>query len=406
MIGRRCIRNEFVAGKSGLFTVDSDRQVEGVRFVLVTETFPPEINGVAMSLERILRKMAESGHAVRVIRPRQPGDGGREMEFADVLVPGIPLWGYDGLRMGLPWYLRVRRAIRDFQADAVYVATEGPLGIAAILASRRLRVKVVTGYHTNFPQYFRHYRLGFLAGTMDRFMRWLHNSTAATFAPSEDVTADLERRRYRNVRLLGRGVDIDLFDPARRDAGLRAEWGADEATIVFFYVGRVAGEKNLDLFFRGAEHLAGTGVAMKVVVVGDGPELPRLRKAHPSAVFCGAKRGEDLARHVASGDLFFFPSQTETFGNVITEAMASGLAVVSYNYAAGARFIRDGENGWLAVLGDGDALIEALDRALAARARWPEIRKAAREATFGVSWGSIVRRFVEDLDQLDSRSGA
>ncbi|MGF1531425.1 MAG: glycosyltransferase family 4 protein [Puniceicoccaceae bacterium] len=374
-----------------------------MRFVLVTETFPPEINGVAMSLRRILGQMQALGHDVRVVRPRQPEDrlGTGVLEFNDVLVPGIPLWGYKGLRMGLPWYARVRKAIEEFEADAVYVATEGPLGLAAIWASRRLKRLVVTGYHTNFQQYMRHYRLGFLSGAMNAFMRRVHNATAGTFAPSDALVEELTSLGYRNCRVLGRGVDVDLFRPERRSEELRANWGVKGEMVVCFYVGRIAGEKNLDLFFRGAAKLSEEAPGLvKAVVVGDGPELGRLQKAHPEAVFTGTKRDVELANHVASGDIFLFPSRTETFGNVITEAMASGLVVASYDYAAARRFIRDGANGFVAPLDDEGALVEAALRAFRSRERWIEIRAKARETVLEVSWRSVVQQFVAVLEEM------
>jgi len=376
-----------------------------VKLALVTETFPPEINGVAMTLHRLVLGLAERGHAVEVIRPCQSrhDTAATDEPFAELLVPGWPLPGYPGLNMGLPAYRQLKNHWRVQPSDVVHVATEGPLGLTAVYAARALRRPVSSSFHTNFHAYTRHYGVGFVRQAGFAYLRYFHNLTRCTFAPSADVVETLDAAGVRNVRLLGRGVDTALFDPARRDDALRASWGATPETPVAISVGRMAAEKNLPLVVETWQALRTTQPDLRLVLVGDGPCRRELAARYPDIHYAGACRGENLARHYASGDLFLFASATETFGNVITEAMASGLVVVAYDYAAARAYLRDGENGFAAAYDDPAAFHSAAAAALVARDRWPALRQAARAATLGLSWKRIVGGFEETLTSLVSK---
>jgi glycosyltransferase involved in cell wall biosynthesis len=275
----------------------------------------------------------------------------------------------------------------------VHVATEGPLGLAALQAARALRIPVSSSFHTNFHAYSRHYRVGFLHNAGLAYFRWLHNRAACTFAPSVDIIASLASAGFENLHLLGRGVDTELFTPAKRDESLRASWGAQPGTPVAMCVGRLAAEKNLPLVAETWAELRKVRPDLKLVLVGDGPLRASLQQRYPEVHFAGVQRGEDLARHYASGDLFLFASVTETFGNVVTEAMASGQAVVAYDYAAPRAHVRDGHNGFLATFDDAAAFRRRSMRALENAAAWPKMRAAARETALGLSWSRVVEGF-------------
>jgi glycosyltransferase involved in cell wall biosynthesis len=370
-----------------------------MRVCIVTETYPPEVNGVAMTLQRVARGLESLGHSVQVVRPRQASEARGTAPEGETIVPGVPLPGYAGLRMGLFCTGRLKRRWRRERPDVLYVATEGPLGLSAIRAGRDLGIPLTSGFHTNFHEYMRHYRLPLLTRFAEGFLRRTHNLTRRTFVPSPDAAERLRESGIENVRILGRGVDRALFSPARRDDVLRREWGAGPEDPVAIFVSRIAAEKNLPLLLRAFARVRERCPGAACVLVGDGPELPRLRREYPEFHYEGMKRGEDLARHYASGDLFVFPSTTETFGNVVTEAMASGLVPVAYDYAAPRQFVRDGENGFLAVFEDGGAYLAALDRALDRRADWPALGRAARESTAELDWTKIVRGFVKELEE-------
>jgi len=372
-----------------------------VKLTLVTETFPPEVNGVAMTLHRLAGALAERGHAVEVVRPRQwEGDGLAPTVFQEFLVPGWPCPGYPELKIGWPVYLRLKRRWRMHRPEIVHVATEGPLGLAALQAARALEIPVSSSFHTNFHSYGKHYHVGFLARAGLGYFRWFHNRAACTFSPSVDMIAALTEARFNNLHLMGRGVDTEMFNPARRDEALRAEWGAGPTTPVAMCVGRLAAEKNLPLVAETFAGLRAQRPDLKLVLVGDGPLRGALQRKFPGVYFAGVQRGEDLARYYASGDLFLFASVTETFGNVVTEAMASGQVVVAYDYAAPRAHVRDGDNGFLATFDDAAAFRKAAARSLECEAQWPKLRNAARKTALGLSWDRVVDGFENVVGAL------
>ena len=376
-----------------------------MKLSLVTETFPPEINGVAMTLEKLALGLSALNHRVQVIRPRQSLPSARRPEFDEVEVAGFPIPGYSELSMGLPALTKIDGLWQDDPPDAVYLATEGPLGLAALLVALARGVLPVSGFHTNFHQYMRHYRLQWLEHIAEQYLRAVHNSTWRTFGPSRDLLERLHESGFRNLRLLERGVDTGLFDPARRSPELREQWGAGGDEPVFLFVGRIAAAKNMRLLFRCWERIRVKRPDARLVLVGDGPERARLETKHPEVHFAGSRQSVDLAEHYASGDFFLFPSLTETFGNVVTEALASGLAVLAFDYAAAAKFIRDGQNGRKVDYGDEAAFLvaagnfaeeEGNDRA--------PIRRAARETGLRLSWEAVLRRFSDDIaEALEQR---
>ncbi len=372
-----------------------------MNITIVTETYPPEVNGVAMSLHRIAGELERQGHAVNIVRPRQASEARGARYGATLIVPGLPLPGYDGLRFGLPCRSKLRAHWREQTPDIIYAATEGPLGQSAIRAAEDLGLPVVSGFHTNFHEYMQHYKLPILEQLVKGFLRKTHNRTRRTFAPSSDVIDRLQSMGIEDTRLLGRGVDSALFHPDKRDPDLRQRWGAaaPDATVALF-VSRLAAEKNIPLAVRAFDHVRSRLPGAACVFVGDGPERAKLEKAHPDFIFCGMQQGESLARHFASGDLFVFPSVTETFGNVVTEAMASGLVTTAYDYAAPGRFIEDGVNGFLAKFDQEESFLQAIDRAIACRADWTKLRAAARRTAEGLSWEKVVRDFSRELQTV------
>lgn len=373
-----------------------------MRIALVTETYPPEVNGVAMTLERLVHGLADRGHAVAVLRPHQGRDE-RVRPHDRVehhLTPSLPMPGYKGLRLGLPSLGWCRGKLARWRPDVVHVATEGPLGWSAIRAARARRLPVSSTFHTNFHAYGHDFGVRGVRRLMLAYLRWTHNCTDRTFVPTRALADALTANGFRNVGVLGRGVDLTLFDPARRDPALRASWGAGPDTPVALYVGRVALEKNIPLAVRAAEAARAVLPDLKFVLVGDGPAKVELETAHREYVFAGVQRGDALARHYASGDLFLFPSETETFGNVVSEALASGLPVLAFHDAAARELIRPWENGLTVPLGQAEAYVDAARALAIRRTEWPPMGRAARETALGLSWERIVAGFERDLQAL------
>ncbi|HMM70622.1 MAG TPA: glycosyltransferase family 1 protein, partial [Rhodocyclaceae bacterium] len=332
---------------------------ERLRVAVVTETYPPEINGVAMTAGRFVAGLQGRGHHVQLIRPRQRRDetGQNASGFSEVLAQGLPIPKYPHLRMGLPFKQALLRLWSQRRPDIVQLVTEGPLGYSALAAARQLKLPIVSDFHTQFQEYSQHYGIGWLKRPIAAYLRKFHNATHATLVPTSTLQANLSERGYRNVRLVARGIDLEHFHPDRRSHALRQSWGLGEQDLAVVFVSRIAPEKNLDLLVRAYEALAEHLPRARLVLVGDGPALRSMKIQHPDYVYAGMRVGLDLAAHYASGDLFLFPSVTETYGNVVPEALASGLPVVAYDYAAPAQLVRHGENGFLTRVGDARGLI-------------------------------------------------
>jgi len=362
-----------------------------LEIAFVTETFPPEVNGVAMTVGRLVGGLRERGHRVEVIRPRQTRD--EVVVEHETAVPGLPLPGYPGLRFGLPAGRRLARAWRHRRPDLVHVVTEGPLGWSAVATARRLGIPVTSGFHTNFDRYSVHYGLGWMRPAVAAYLRTLHRRTRATMVPTEALAADLAGEGIAGVRVVGRGVDTRLYDPLRRSNALRESWQVGEGALACLYVGRLAPEKNLALVERSFAAIQACRPAARMIWVGDGPAAARLRQAHPADHFAGTRLGEDLAAHYASADLFLFPSLSETYGNVVAEAMASGLPVLAYRSAAAAELIRDGENGRLAAPGDELAFIAAAEALAGEAGQLAGLAAAARQSMLPRNWAGVVERF-------------
>jgi glycosyltransferase involved in cell wall biosynthesis len=373
-----------------------------LRIAVVTETYPPEVNGVAMTLGRLVNGLQVRNHQIQLIRPRQNAEDqpAPTATLTEHLQRGIALPRYEGLKMGLPAKTALTRLWTKNRPDVVQIATEGPLGWSALAAANKLRLPVASDFHTNFHSYSRHYGFGLLRRAIVAYLRKFHNKAAVTLVPTEGIRRELQGYGYENIEIIGRGVDTKLFNPGRRDAALRAHWGVGEHETVVLYVGRLAAEKNLALVFRAYDAMRAAHPSTRLVLVGDGPERAAWQSQRPDAVFCGTRIGEALAAHYASGDVFLFPSLTETWGNVTIEAMASGLAVLAYDCAAAEEVIRHGENG-LKVEPEDEAAFIAEAAALAPQTPLQRrLGKAAAARAAQLSWDAIIDSFEQVLLRL------
>ncbi|MET4679667.1 glycosyltransferase family 4 protein [Stenotrophomonas rhizophila] len=331
-----------------------------MRYAIVTETYPPEVNGVALTVQGLELGLRAAGHQVDLVRPRQSSDV--DAAEGTVLVTGANLPRYPGLRFGLPAPSRLTRQWQQQRPDAIYIATEGPLGWSALRTARRLGIPVATGFHTRFDEYLPDYGVAWLQAAALRWMRRFHNQADATLVPTQELQQFLGEQGFDRVRLLARAVDSSQFEPERRDPALREEWGIDGNGFAAIYVGRIAPEKNLGLAVKAFRRLQQVRPKARFVFVGDGPARAKLAHDNPDFIFCGVQRGDALARHFASGDLFLFPSRSETFGNVTLEAMASGVATVAFDYGAAREYLRTDDNG-IAVSDDTEFVTAAVQLA-------------------------------------------
>jgi glycosyltransferase involved in cell wall biosynthesis len=369
------------------------RPAHRIRIAVVTETYPPEINGVARTVGPMVEWLLARGHTIDLVRPRQRPEPARAPHPAlhEFLTGGAAV-PRSQVQVGfaLPGTLAARwRAVRP---DLVHVVTEGPLGWAAVSAASTLGIPVCSDFHTNFHSYAGHYGFGWMQGPVTAYLRWFHNRTACTLVPTEQQRAELEQLGVERLRIAGRGVDAQLFDPARRSDELRRQWGCAGDELVVISVGRLAPEKALDLFASTAKSMQAIDPRIRVVVVGDGPVRAPLERRNPGFHYAGARVGEDLAAHYASADIFLFPSTSETFGNVVLEAMASGLALLSYDDAAAHVHVVHARSGLLAPRGDAQQFASLA----ALLAQDPPMRlslgREARAAALQVPWE---RKFPE-----------
>lgn len=362
----------------------------------VTDTYGPDINGVAMTLGRLAEGMKGRGHRVHVVRT---GEGRNDGETG---VASIGLPRYQEVRVGLPGPFLLRRRWTRRRPDAIYVATESPLGISAMKVAKELGIPVAAGFHTNFHQYMEQYRLGRLQPTAMSYLRRAHARAAVTLVPSVEVLEMLRGEGFGKVVLMGRGVDTDLFQPEKRSRELRKEWGVDEAGKVVLVVGRVAAEKNLGLAMESLRRMRSRDARVCGVCVGDGPVRKSLAERYPEVRFVGTKTGEDLAVHYASGDILLFPSETETFGNVLLEGMASGLVTVSYDYAAAGRYVAHGINGLKARKGEAEEFLDCGERALLESEG--VMREQARDSVMALGWDGVVDVFEGTLAEIAAQA--
>lgn len=340
------------------------------------------------------------GHHIELVRPRQACDSTepqatRRRRFDERLTVGFRIPNYPELQIGLMRMGRLLNAWRARRPDIVHVITEGPLGWSALLAARKLGIAVVSDFHTNFHDYSRHYGFGWIAGLVTGYLRALHNRADRTFIPTHEMRDRLHALGFRDLTVVGRGIDTQLFSPQKRSAELRRSWHCESDTLVALYVGRLAVEKNLRLFVEAIRAARRSRPDLRVVIVGDGPMGKRLRSENPEFHFAGMRSGEDLAAHYASADLFVFPSLSETFGNVTLEALASGLAVAAFDYAAAREYIVHGHNGLVAPCDDATAFREHVLRLAGSAQDLHRLRQRARQTAERLSWGKA----FDDLER-------
>ncbi len=369
-----------------------------MRVALISETFLPNVNGVVTTLCRLLEYLRDHGHEALLIAPK-----GSVESYAGtrvVTLRGMPLPAYPELRLTPP-QPGLTAQVRQFQPDLIHLAGTIALGIAGRHAARRLAIPMVGAYHTDFPAYTAHYGLGLLRALAYRYLRWVHNSCMLTLCPSLATLADLRRNGFRRLRLWGRGVDTERFHPRWRSEAWRASLGVEPDERVLLYVGRLAPEKRVDLLADALSALPGT----RLVLVGDGPARPQLerRLRGTRAHFTGYLRGDDLAIAYASADLFVFPSDTETFGQVIQEAMASGLPVVAARAGGALDMVRDGTTGALFSPGNAAELRDQARRLVYDPHRCTDMGLAGRMAAEQHSWSHVMHALMGHYETSLSR---
>jgi phosphatidylinositol alpha 1,6-mannosyltransferase len=367
-------------------------ELESMRIAIITESFPPDVNGVAHCVVRVAENLVRMGHHPLVIAPesaRAASGADARFPYPVERVPSVPLPGYPTFRIGLPTP-KTRKAITRHRTEVVHLASPVALGAWGSHVAKAMNLPTVAVYQTDLPAYARAYRLGaFTEAFAWRWLRDIHNAAGRTLAPSSVTAADLVEHGMERVWLWGRGVDTDRFHPARRDERLRADL-APGGEVIVGYVGRLAAEKRVDLLASVAD-LPG----VRLVVTGGGPMEEELRQALPSAVFLGTRHGEDLARIYASLDVFVHTGPFETFGQTLQEAAASGLPVIAPAAGGPLDLVTEGVTGFLVPPGDGEALATAVGKVVAGPALRSSMGEAARRRVLTRSWPALVDELID-----------
>jgi phosphatidylinositol alpha 1,6-mannosyltransferase len=370
--------------------------LDDMRIAIITESFPPDVNGVAHCVVRVAENLVRKGHHPLVIAPEaaRTGDTDRLLPYPVERVPSVPLPGYPTFRLGLPTP-KTRRAIARHGTEVVHLASPVALGAWGSRVARAMDLPMVAVYQTDLPNYARAYHLG--RPTVAFAWRWLrdiHNTADRTLAPSSVTAADLNAHGLERVQLWGRGVDTERFHPAKRDAALRTEI-APGGEVIIGYVGRLAAEKRVDLLAA----LAGLP-GVRLAITGGGPMEEELRAALPTATFLGMRHGEDLARIYASLDVFVHTGPFETFGQTIQEAAASGLPVVAPAAGGPLDLVDDGVTGYLVPPGDPAALTAAVSKLAADPAARARFSGAARRRVLGRTWSALTDELITHYDAV------
>lgn len=370
-----------------------------MKFCLVTETYPPHVNGVASTVSSLQNSLLGLGHHVQLVRPRfgtrdHPCNKKRLEEF---LSSGPSSISFLNLPISAPASAALRMLWTERRPDLVHLATEGPLGFSALRTARQLGIPVTSDFRTNAHLYVRHHGLGFFSRFVLDYLRYFHNRTLFTTVPTEGLRSYLSSSGFCNLKILGRGIDTHAYSPCYRSDALRKAWGASKDDLVLLFVGRLIPEKNLILLASAYQAVLRRDRSVKLVVVGDGPGRSYLQTALPSAILCGNRFGADLAEHYASADLFLFPSLTDTFGNVVLEALASGLPVIAFDEGAASTYVTNLLNGRLC----SDCPMDFIDAVLSLHRLYVEdmagfrrLSKAARLSVMSAGWPSIANQFV------------
>jgi glycosyltransferase involved in cell wall biosynthesis len=374
-----------------------------LKIAIVTETWPPEINGVALSLLQLCKGLQAKGHKILLVRPEQKKSCNEFTPNKECLVRAQSIPKYSHLQFGWPQISKLSEAVEDFTPDIIHVVTEGPLGFVALRVAKAKNIPISSGFHSSFQDFSRFFDLAFLLKPIQRYLRWFHNHTNVTCVPSTDTEKALKEFGVTcPLVVVGRGVDTHKFSPEYRSQELRQSWGAGENTRVLISVGRLSPEKEVDVIIKAFSKMNEVlGHRTKLVIVGDGPDRKRLEKMSLGldVTFTGSLSGKKLAEAYASADVFAFPSQVETFGNVVLEAMASGLPVIAYDYACANLHVLNEQMGWLSPLGNEKRLIDLI-RKMPSRIELEKIGKKARSSVENVGWKYPVQQFEQALYQV------
>ena len=376
------------------------------RVALFTGAYNHIADGVSLTLNRLVDHLERQGVEVRVFAPtvEEPA-----IDHAGTLVPvpSVPIPGRSDYRLTLGITPSVRRELDAFDPTLYHVATPDLLGRHALSVARDTDTPVVSSYHTHFSSYLKYYYLDLFEPALWAYLRRFYEQCEQVYVPSTAIAEELRRHGITDgLRLWRRGVDTDRFAPRRRSSAWRQAHGIGDGEVVVAFVSRLVWEKGLDVYADVIRRLEQQGVPHRSVVVGDGPAREDLEARLPNATFTGFLKGDDLARAYASSDVFLFPSDTETFGNVTLEAMASGVPTIAADAAGSRDLVEHETTGLLCPPGDRDAFAEATKRLVLDASLRRSMSTAAHERAQHFTWPTILERMNAYYDEVLADSAA
>ncbi|WP_078544426.1 glycosyltransferase family 4 protein [Litchfieldia alkalitelluris] len=369
------------------------------KIAVFTDTYFPDVNGVARTLKRLTNYFECNNIQFRVFAPESTRDSFFEQEI--YRFTSLPFFLYPECRMGLPNLSKIKQELLAFQPELIHIATPFNIGLTGLHFAKKLDIPVVGSYHTDFDRYLEYYDLQFLSRLLWKYMHWFHASFQKLFVPSNETYHQLKRHGFTNLSIWPRGVDCNQFHPYHNKAESSLKYQID-VPYVLTYVGRLAPEKNIDTLIKIATSLP-PSINDKVhwLIVGEGPSMEEMRNQAPSNMtFTGYLSGKELSSVYAYSDLFIFPSTTETFGNVVLESLASGTPVIGANAGGVKDIIQHDCTGVLCNPNQINEYIEAISKLICNTELRKKMESAGRRYALTQSWGQIFSRLVNEYDYV------
>ncbi|HBC46442.1 MAG TPA: glycosyltransferase family 1 protein [candidate division Zixibacteria bacterium] len=373
-----------------------------MRIAYFTEVLPPFVDGVTHTLSHLKTSLADEGHDFIFLSPTVPEIDGWKNKVVPVISIPFPL--YTKYRMGLPAFHDIKSTLDKFKPDIVHIVSPFFMGMAAYNYAKGIGIPAVNSYHTRFVSYLKYYGFSKIEWFGWDYLRWFYNKAARTFVPSTATINELEEHGFKRLSLWQRGIDTSKFSPLFADRGLHDHWSPGGSPIAL-YTGRLVREKDIETLIQAYKILESRRVDFKLVFVGSGPLKEELAAALPNAILAGFMKGDELSRAYASADLFVFPSTTESFGNVVLEAQASGLPCIVAAEGGVMDLVQDGQNGFLTQPKNVENLAAKMEILLTNEILRNSFSIKAQEYASQKSWKEVNRSLFRGYEELINNKG-
>jgi len=366
-----------------------------IKVAIFTGNYNHIRDGVSLTLNRLVAFLLKNDVEVLIFAPTIDSPA-LAHQGTLIAIPSKRLPGRPEYRVSTGFPEKQRRLLEDFNPDIVHIATPDILGYKALKWAQKADKPVVSSFHTHFSSYLKYYNIGFLEPLLWKYLSWFYNHCEQVYVPSQSMADILKEYSIdSDLKIWARGIDTELFHPSKRDESWRSNLGFKESDIVITYVSRLVLEKNPDLFADVLKQLQTKFKQVKALIVGDGPALSGLKQLYPDAVYTGFLKGEELAESYAASDIFFFPSDTETFGNVTLEAMASGLPCVVADATGSKSLVEHQKNGFVVPVENKDEFYESLKKLITDDTLREQMGTASFEKSKQYTWGVINNRLLK-----------